>query len=45
MVQSQFGSCLYPHGAISLWEKDIMLSVFKAPCHAHHAYHALALPR
>jgi len=30
MLQSQLGSALYAHGAISLWEKDIMLSVFKA---------------
>jgi hypothetical protein len=30
MLQSSLGSALYAHGAISLWEKDIMLSVFKA---------------
>ena len=29
MLQSQLGSALYAHGAISLWEKDIMVSVFK----------------
>jgi len=29
MLQSQMGSALYPHGAISLWEKEMFTAVLK----------------